>query len=388
MTPRRIATRAFALSAVIGCVLAPGAGAGCGASTGSARRSASPPSAAARATRTVLVWPLGRDLPSRPQVRVVRAQAAPAAPTVEAAPALERARTAYRDLAFEEALSATGEAQLLLEARAHSEADFDALGQALLYRGMAELALGRADRAREALRTVVILRPALSLDESRFAPEVRALHQEMVAAVRADPPSAITITAEPADAHVSVDGRSLGRAPRTVQGSPGRHYVEVAALGHETRVLSVVLEPGGSPALHVALPLASPEVVASSLAAMDRAPVALRREERTSLRAALGADRLVLPAPCEAACARVIDLRDGATSDVSGASWRLLLDRLDASRSTAGPRVDADRERGGSWLASPWPWVVLGAVAVGAAGITAGLVVTDDPGTRVVLRPQ
>lgn len=354
-----------------------------------------PPSSRRPTRRSVVVLPAGYAGPSfdtSRSVRVVRARSSAADVYAAAEPLLERARTAYRDLAFEDALEAVGEAQLLLEAHAHTERDFDALTQALLYRGMAELALGHAERARDALRTVVILRPSLVLDEGRFAPEVRAMHEEMLAAVRTDPPSALTVTTEPANATISLDGRVLGRAPRTVQGSSGRHYVEVSALGHETRLLSVVLAPGGSPALHVELPLDRPASVAATLTRTEPAALRLSRTERVSIRAALDAEELVLVSRCRRVCARAIDLPSGRSRDLSAASAGGLLraiTSLPAEGDDAEPRRSARaRYEGDAWWVSPWPWVVLGAVVVGAGAATAIVLSSDTPETRIVLTPQ
>lgn len=117
------------------------------------------------------------------------------------APTLERARILYRDLAFELSLAAVGEAQIVLESDARTEADLDALHLALLYRAMNELALSHPDRARDAVRAALAIRPEAELDEGRFPPDLRALHAEVRDALRteeAEAPRAEAPRAEPA----------------------------------------------------------------------------------------------------------------------------------------------------------------------------------------------
>lgn len=131
------------------------------------------------------------------------------------APTLERARILYRDLAFELSLAAVGEAQIALEGDARTEADFDALHLALLYRAMNELALAHPDRARDAVRAALAIRPEAELDEGRFPPDLRALHVEVREALRveeAEAPRAEAPRGEAPRAEVAVD-TSIPREP-------------------------------------------------------------------------------------------------------------------------------------------------------------------------------
>jgi len=301
------------------------------------------------------------------------------------APLLERARTLYRDLSFAESLAAVGEAQRILEQTPVTEADFDALHTALVYRAMNELALQNTHRAREALRAASALRSEQSLDEGRFPPAIRAQHEEVRAILRAEQPVAVAVTTEPSGAELSVDGQPYGEAPGTLHGSPARHYVRVAATGFAARVLAVDFGMASQAPLHVELPPAGLDEAARQVAALDGpALAALSETERDALAEALRAPVAVVAVTADDEWhATRLDLETGETreahTDAAGAepAVRALLAQLEPSTAPEQPGE-------GSLWESPWLWAGVGAVLVGA-GVTGAILLTRDPGQQFVV---
>jgi hypothetical protein len=73
-------------------------------------------------------------------------------------------------------------------------------------------------------------------------------------------PARLAVQSEPAGASVTVDGRSAGETPLSVELSAGSHEVALAAPGHVGAHKSVTLEPGIRGLLSIDLvPLAAPE---------------------------------------------------------------------------------------------------------------------------------
>ncbi|MEM9187916.1 MAG: PEGA domain-containing protein [Myxococcota bacterium] len=313
--------------------------------------------------------------------------------------ALEEARAAYRDLDFERALAAARQAQVLLESERAGGQDFERLHRVLLYRAMAEQGLGREDDAAEALRDAIAIRPAADPPEGAFPPSLRDLHRQVKATMATEPPRVMSITAVPADAEVSIDGRPSGRAPLSVNASRGRHFIEVRAVGYAPRSLSVDLRDTDPPPLHIALPALNAEALQNALASATVAELsALQASERTALRERLELD-WVVRVNREAGGEDVTRLRGRGVSLSSGAvreaeeegsdrsSMLRLLRRfsddavptmggLDTHSVDAGEREDD----GGSVFASPWFWTVVGVVVVGTAvGVTLALTLEPDP---------
>ena len=301
------------------------------------------------------------------------------------APILERARTLYRDLSFEESLAAVGEAQRVLEQGPVTEADFDALHTALVYRAMNELALQNTHRAREALRAAAALEPEESLDEGRFPPAIRAQHDEVRAILRAEQPVAVAVTTEPAGAALSVDGRPYGASPATLHGSPARHYVRVEAVGFAPRVLAVDFGVASRAPLSVELPPAGLDGSVGQVAALDgQTLAALSPAEREALADALHAPVVVVAGPADDGWRAIrLDLETGETREARTGSAetepavRALLAQLD-------PASAPEPSEGDTVWESPWLWVGVGAVLVGA-GVTGAILLTQDPGQQFVV---
>ena len=324
-----------------------------------------------------------------PGASVVTPRAPEVAASARARGLLERARTLYRDLAFEQSLAAVGEAQVVLEREPRIEEDFTALHRALTYRAMNELALGREENAREALRRAVALAPDAALDEGTHPPDVRALYETIRTAARAEAPVAISVTSEPTAASVSLDGREVGITPVTVHATPGAHYVRLEAAGHASRVMPIAFG-ADTAGVAVSLPRAEPaEAAAQVLAREPPAIAALPAEQRHALGRALGATRVlrVERAGSDVWSAALVDLETGATRTLDrrsgdpNAAIAAMLGELDPLE-PAGP---APPDESGGVLDAPVFWITAAVVVLVGAGVGAYFLLRD-PGHEVVVQ--
>ncbi len=298
--------------------------------------------------------------------------------------ALETAREKYRDLDFAGSLAAVGEAQLAIEPKVQTREDVELLHRALLFRAMNELALGNADRATEAMRATIALRPDAVLDEGLFPPDVRELHASTLAGLRAEPPEAVAVRTTPPAALVSIDGVPLGPSPVSLNALPGRHFVRVEALGHEPRVLPVILPATTSDPIEVVLPRAEGRALEAQLAraeSLDGIDVTTRRRIAETLRA----DELVrMDHGHYGYRAEALDLGTGARHSAEVARAE---DDTEAARELlsilhrgVGPPDD------GELIEEPAFWIAIGIAA--AAGATAIILLAQDPDPVVVVTPN
>jgi hypothetical protein len=133
----------------------------------------------------------------------------------------------------------------LAAARSEAEALVALPGGAELYADAA-LRLGAVLQVRRIADAPAVLALALALDPDRpitlaeFSPDV----VDAVAAVRAAPAviQRLHVTAAPAGALVSVDGKELGRAPLEVQVTRGQHLVVARAPLYRAAVQGVVVD--------------------------------------------------------------------------------------------------------------------------------------------------
>jgi hypothetical protein len=386
--------------AIVAVVAAGCGGAGVSAAGGSAAR-----------REAVMVVVTGGDVaeadvePGVPGVRVrAPARAEPSA-AERAQPALDRARALYRDLAFEESLAAVGEAQVVLERAPTTPEDFAALHTALVYRAMNELALGsqaapdpsasggsatagdRSARARDSLRLAAAMAPQTTLDEGLYPPDVRALHEELRASVRAEPPVGVAVTTEPPGATVAVDGRDAGHTPATVHGPPGRHHLRLAAPGFEPRVVPLVFGADTAPQ-SIELRPADVSQATADVAARDAADLAaLPADHRTALARALDAPLLlrVVPRDPTGWSGTLVDLRSGAARplDFEGPDARdAVADMLERAAPELGETAGDTDET--TVVESPWLWAGVALVAA-AVAVTAYILLTS-PTHEVVLQ--
>jgi hypothetical protein len=202
---------------------------------------------------------------------LIKAEPPPDEPSLEPiARRLTQARRLYRDLAFEASLEELRRAQDKLEAQLTAERTYRLLDRTHLLRALDELALGRMDRAREALHQSALLRPSRDgLDPAEFSPEVRIEYARAREALRTEAPFAVRVDSEPTGAELLVDGVQAGRTPASVRLHRGRHYLVFRAPGHETetRVVDVADEP--VPSLQVELEPLGDARVAGELSELD-----------------------------------------------------------------------------------------------------------------------
>lgn len=266
---------------------------------------------------------LARD---RPHVRVHVVEAEPgAADVARAREMVTGAWERYIAIEFEDALAAIREAVVLLESHARSREDFDLLAEALLVRGMAELALGRDEAARESFLAAARLRPERQLEEGRYPPQVRERYEQLRSELRAEPASSLTITTRPGGASLVLDGEPRGSAPDTLYATSGRHQLRVEAPGYASRTLTVTFDPGGGQ-LEVELPQAEPAVAARQVLEGEPAE-AVRDPAREALRGALGVSTVVRIVPhADAFAATRLDLARGLVDGAEGAELAPLVD--------------------------------------------------------------
>jgi hypothetical protein len=249
------------------------------------------------------------------RVLVFEGRADPPARVVAAI--VERARTLYRELAFEESRIVLEDATRVLFASPDDVDTRTARHEVLVLRGMNELALGRPSEARASLAEAARLRPEAQLDEGRHPPDVRALYVE---------------------------------AQRDAAASP--------------------LPPPGLPG-----GAAGPDVLARTLVdASYEAIAALSPDARAALAEELECDVLVVIRGGTDTVA--LHLRTGQTrTALPGVATRALLAEVasPAANGDPTPRAPAERDDGGGVLESPWFWIATGVVVAG--GVTTGIVV-------------
>ncbi len=293
---------------------------------------------------------------------------------------LERSRALALEWRENDALAEVERALEVLEAEADGPDDYDALHLALAYRALIEANLERPRRAEASLRDAVRLRPEARLDEVLFPPDLREMHERLVAAVRSEQLVSASVTTAPEDASVFIDGVRQGTAPLTVEVSTGRHYVRVEALARSPRVVAVDLSTGDDRNIQVDLPEASSEETARQVSELESSEIlSLSEEARDRARQVLDTSILVRVEETETGTFELtaVDLRRGdstvATAEGEEELAEILSDRDFSER--AGRRSAAR---------SPWLWISVGLVTVGTAvGLAVGLTYEPDYVLRI-----
>lgn len=308
------------------------------------------------------------DVPLEGARRVAPA-AEPADPIATARERLTEAR--QRAMRFEsaEALTAASEAQQLLEQHVHDDAARELLHLALALRALLESNLEHVEASREALERAARLDPDRPLDDALFPPDIQASYAELVREVRAEPPASVAITAEPAGARVSFDGRDAGDAPASMHARRGLHFVGVRALGHEPRLLPVRLGAEGNAPLSVRLPPASAGRTAAQVLALPEAGLrALDLEARGALADRFDAEVLVRVLDGQLTALSLRDARGvhGESSERAISSW--------VEELFYEPPDEAAQVLGSGWL-----WLALGVVVAGAVAGVLGAVLYEPP---------
>jgi hypothetical protein len=168
-------------------------------------------------------------------------------------PDLERAERlsgSGRDLAraqkFDRALSVLMQAKDLYAKRLGELEDFNRYVDVLLWISVSFLNGGYAEEGTAALSEVITLRPELSADAAEFGAKFVAAVDAAKKRLAEGP--VVSVTAEPAEGVIYVDGRLLGSGIQVAAGlARGRHYVRVVADGYYP-ASSVLTTKGSAPA--------------------------------------------------------------------------------------------------------------------------------------------
>jgi hypothetical protein len=99
-----------------------------------------------------------------------------------------------------------------------------------LWAGACDLLAGNRDSARQAFRRALGLRPEAELPAG-LPPEVVAAFEAVAREARGQLPSSRTLTSDPPDARLELDGRPAGRTPVTVTLSSGSHFLRLERTG-------------------------------------------------------------------------------------------------------------------------------------------------------------
>jgi hypothetical protein len=313
------------------------------------------------------------------------------------------ARTRASDLDERGALAA------LVEAERRSEGLVALAGGAAWYAevevqiAIAAFQLGEPGLARAALERAASIDPRRLIRPAEAPPELVELARRAVLSARAAPVSSFEVHAEGVvGAQVFVDDEAAGTAPVRVEMGAGLHALRVEARGHRPWASLVRVLPGTRADVDVVL---SPEP-AVELARSLRAAVS--RGELSAVPPLLGAlasagvelDRLVLTAVGEGAFDRalLVSCDSDACVVVQRLEGDLPASRRELDRSHGEPIASELR-----WLEEvpfvgpidegliedgptstplwqePWPWLVLGGVAIGVgAAVTAGVLVDEE----------
>jgi hypothetical protein len=159
----------------------------------------------------------------------------PAAEAPKANPALDRARKqldsgreAARAKKFDKALSSLVPAKDAFARNLTDLEDFDQYVDALLWSAAAFMGGGYGEEGAPVLSQLATLRPGLSLDVKDVGKKFSDAYQK--AAAQAGAGCDLTVTAEPAEAAIYVDGKLAGQGNQTVTGlAKGKHFVRVVA---------------------------------------------------------------------------------------------------------------------------------------------------------------
>ena len=333
---------------------------------------------------------------------------ADAASTVEARVAeakreLERGVAAYRKLDLDIAIAALGAAE---EKATASPAAIEAAGivaEARVHLGLIALATGKAAEADTLFRRVAALDPERRIDGRLHPPEVVAAYEKARRAVASGPQCDLTLSAKPASATITVDGRP---ASGTVRLPYGEHFVQASTdLGSAGERVELA-QPRSLAELSVR---SKPGTLVEGLrAAARRGDDAAAGAAADALAAATGARRVVIwdlrqqggrveaPMRLRSVDARaftwgvVADLGTAAAPDVP--LRKAVAELLDESRATASgepgrppPGGATPRSRG----MPAWVWWAAGGAALAAAGGAALLAFppngSKQPGDDVVI---
>ncbi len=323
------------------------------------------PARAAPAADVVIVWAPGRDV--GPVTAVARAAGAavvdrsPALPKpVAIGELLKRGIEGYDKLRYDEAWATLEQAVQAVDRTGAEGMTAAQLSDLFVYRSL--LRKERGDpTAFDDLAAAIVIDPNRTLDEARFAPDVRENLERARTAVTGRPRAVMVVDA-PAGCVIAIDGSTAEPAAPRIAGT---HWVRVTCADHA---------PWGT---RVDLGAPSTSLVARPVRFAPPGDAELLIQARTAGARALVAAEV----RGEVATARLIGL-DGRERDRRTVALRGNLDSLaGAVRELLRPPAKA------RWYHSKWTWA--GAAAVIAAAIAIPLtaaIVRDPPPTGASIR--
>jgi len=284
-------------------------------------------------------------------------------PPIEVAGLLQRGRSAYDALQFEDAVAVLDRAAAATVGDGAAGLTATELADVFLYRGLAWIQRGDDDRAWDDLVTAARLAPTRVLDPMRFPPRAIEAWTRAEAAI-AGAPRARLIVATPGDCAITIDGALVGAA--SVEVTVGAHWVRVACRDQPAWGQRVEVSPAGAT---VEPPLVQAptddELLIQARATGARALVVVAVESGAITLRKLAID------------GRELERRTVATAaaDAAEATAAALTELL------AAPSAPAAR-----WYQSRWVWAAAGATAV-AAVLVPVLAGRRDTAPTIVVRP-
>ncbi|NMB73771.1 MAG: PEGA domain-containing protein [Myxococcales bacterium] len=329
---------------------------------------------------------------------------------------LQRGREFQEQLKPDRAIQHLQAALKTLRGMGAALSDLTLLEEAHFLLGTTYQSLGKNASADEQYRMVLLLRPDRVLDEAEVNPLVverfELVRQNLSAAL----PGSISVISQPPSGRVTLDGRPVGRTPLTLSGVlPGEHYLSLELDGYRSWFGLVQVASGG---------LEKKEIYPEEGARIERVRLRNRLRDAGAINApladaqalcqGLGVDWLVLTR---------LTRREGQTYIEAGIYSRTQeeVGRLgpypatrkalsEATQNIAAwmrgerpqqivikpPELPLDRPppvpppsppAGTPWYRTWWFWTAVGGVALSAAAVTTGLLLSRDQGVRVeVLR--
>ncbi|MGC8578813.1 MAG: PEGA domain-containing protein [bacterium] len=137
---------------------------------------------------------------------------------------LSKGKEAYEFLKFEESIKHLNSAVNQLKTNLSSDEAINLLREAYLYLAMDYLALDKTYEAKCIADNYICISGTISLDPDLWPPNLIELLKQQKALIKAH---YINITTIPSDAHIYIDGNSIGMSPTSANLSECSHYLHI-----------------------------------------------------------------------------------------------------------------------------------------------------------------